>query len=61
MEMQAYLADRVVEDKVHEVDPKAPRGLGRKGKSGSSKKVSFCGDGELVSSPPTFSGVITWD
>ena len=37
---------------------KGPRGFGRKGTSGSSKKVKIGGDGELVSSPPSISGVI---
>ena len=32
---------------------------GLRGKSGSSKKVNLGGDGELVSSPPSFSGVIS--
>ena len=29
--------------------------------SGSSKKVNLGGDGEVVSSPALFSGVISWD
>ena len=33
---------------------------GRKGTSGSSKKVNLGGERELVSSPPSFSGVISW-
>ena len=32
---------------------------GSRGTSGSSKKVNRGGDGELVSSPPSFSGVIS--
>ena len=32
---------------------------GSKGTSGSSKKVNLGGDGELVSSPPSFSGAIS--
>ena len=35
--------------------PQGPRGT-----SGSSKEVKFSGDGSLVSSPPSFSGVIIW-
>ena len=45
--IQGYLAD--------------PRGLGRKGTSGSSKRVKFGGDGELVSSPPSFSSEKKWE
>ena len=33
---------------------------GPKGTSGSSMKVNLGGDGELVSSPPSFSGGISW-
>ena len=33
---------------------------GPRGTSGSSKKVNLGGDGELVSSLPSFSGVISW-
>ena len=32
---------------------------GPKGTSGSSQKVNLGGDGGLVSSPPSFSGVIS--
>ena len=35
-------------------------GDGPRGSSGSSKKVNLRGDGELVSSPPSFSGLISW-
>ena len=51
----ADLADLVVQDRVHEVDQKDPRSLGRKGTSGSSKEVNIGADGQLVSSPPPFS------
>ena len=33
--------------------------LGPRGTSGSSKKVNLGGGGELVSSPPSFSGAIS--
>ena len=33
---------------------------GPRGTSGSSKKANLCGDGGLVSYPPSFSGVISW-
>ena len=35
-------------------------GEGPRGTSGSSKKVNLGGDGELVASPPSFPGVISW-
>ena len=46
------MADLAVQEKVHEdsVEKRTP---------GSSKKVNFGGDGELVSSTPSFSGVIS--
>ena len=38
----------------------ARRSHGPIGTSGSSKKAHFGGDEELVSSPPSFSGMINW-
>ena len=44
--------------------PGDPGGLGDPGgptgTSGSLKNVSFGGDRELISSPPSFSGVFSW-
>ena len=46
VKIQACLADLVVQDRVHEVDQKGPRSLGRKGTSGSSKEVNLGADGQ---------------
>ena len=55
----ADFADLVVQDKVHEVDQKVHEALDEKEHQDHQKKVNFGGDGELVSSPPSFSGVIS--
>ena len=46
----------MVQDKVYEVDQRAHEALDEKEHQDHQKKVNLGGDGELVSSSPSFSG-----